>query len=83
VTALFAAVAVLVGAVAQSVSGIGFVLVCGPLLVAALGAHDGVRLAVVLSLVVNLAVRSCSWCRPRSRRRSSRCSYGARPIASP
>lgn len=50
------ALAVLVGAVAQSVSGIGFVLVCGPLLVAALGPADGVRLAVVLSLVVNVAV---------------------------
>jgi hypothetical protein len=50
------ALAVLLGAVAQSVSGIGFVLVCGPLLVASLGAVDGVRLAVVLSLVVNVAV---------------------------
>lgn len=55
-TGLLTAVAVLVGAIAQSVSGIGFVLVCGPLLVAALGPHDGVRLAVVLSLVVNVAV---------------------------
>lgn len=55
-TALLTALAVLVGAVAQSVSGIGFVLVCGPLLVAALGPDDGVRLALVLSLLVNLAV---------------------------
>jgi uncharacterized protein len=47
------ALAVLVGALAQSVSGIGFVLVCGPLLVAALGPADGVRLGVVLSLVLN------------------------------
>jgi uncharacterized membrane protein YfcA len=50
------ALAVLLGAVAQSVSGIGFVLVCGPLLVAALGPADGVRLAVVLSTAVNVAV---------------------------
>lgn len=55
-TGLLAAAAVLVGAAAQSVGGIGFVLVCGPLLVAALGPADGVRLAVVLSLVVNVAV---------------------------
>lgn len=45
--------AVLVGALAQSVSGIGFALVCGPLLVALLGPADGVRLAVALSLVLN------------------------------
>lgn len=55
-TGLLTAAAVFVGAVAQSVSGIGFVLVCGPLLVAALGPSDGVRLAVVLSLLVNVAV---------------------------
>jgi uncharacterized protein len=48
--------AVLVGALAQSVSGIGFSLVCGPLLVAALGPADGVRLGVALSLALNLAV---------------------------
>lgn len=47
------ALAVLVGALAQSVSGIGFSLVCGPLLVAALGPADGVRLGVVLSLALN------------------------------
>lgn len=56
VTGLLTALAVLVGAVAQSISGIGFVLVCGPLLVAALGPADGVRLALVLSLIVNVAV---------------------------
>ena len=48
--------AVLVGTLAQSVSGIGFSLVCGPLLVASLGATDGVRLAVVLSLVLNVVL---------------------------
>ncbi len=50
--------AVAVGAVAQAVSGIGFVLACGPLLVALLGPREGVRLAVLLSLLVNLAVLS-------------------------
>ncbi|HVM27260.1 MAG TPA: TSUP family transporter [Mycobacteriales bacterium] len=48
--------AVLLGALAQSVSGIGFSLVCGPLLVAALGPADGVRLGVLLSLVLNLVL---------------------------
>jgi uncharacterized membrane protein YfcA len=61
VTGVLTALAVLVGAVAQSVSGIGFVLVCGPLLVAALGPDDGVRLAVVLSLLVNAAVLVRTW----------------------
>lgn len=54
-------VAVLLGALAQSVSGIGFVLVCGPLLVAALGPADGVRLAVLLSLLLNLALLIRLW----------------------
>ncbi len=53
---LLVSASVVLGAVAQAVSGIGFVLVCGPLLVAALGPHEGVRLAVLLSLVVNVAV---------------------------
>ncbi len=48
--------AVAVGAAAQWVSGVGFVLVCGPLLVTALGPREGVRLAVVLSMVVNVVV---------------------------
>ena len=46
--------AVLVGTLAQSISGIGFALVCGPLLVAALGPQDGVRLSVLLSLVLDV-----------------------------
>ncbi len=53
--------AVLVGTLAQSVSGIGFSLVCGPLLVAALGPDDGVRLAVLLSLVLNAALLVRLW----------------------
>lgn len=47
---------VLVGALAQSVAGLGFALVCGPLLVALLGPYDGVRLAVVLSIALNLVL---------------------------
>lgn len=53
--------AVLVGTLAQSVSGIGFALVCGPLLVAALGPQDGVRLAVLLSLVLNVVLLARLW----------------------
>ena len=54
-TALVVA-AVGAGAVAQAVSGIGFTLVSGPFLVAALGPTDGVRLSVALSLLVNALV---------------------------
>jgi uncharacterized membrane protein YfcA len=56
VTLLLAALAVAVGALAQSVSGIGFALVGGPLLFALYGAREGVRVAVVLSMVVNVSV---------------------------
>lgn len=51
----------LLGALAQSVSGIGFALVCGPLLVASLGPVDGVRLSVLLSLVLNVALLTKLW----------------------
>lgn len=54
--AFLAALAVAAGALAQSVSGIGFVLVAGPLLVALLGPDDGVRLGVTLSIPINLVV---------------------------
>ena len=54
-------VAVLLGTLAQSVSGIGFSLVCGPLLVAALGPADGVRLSVALSLVLNAVLLTRLW----------------------
>lgn len=48
--------AVALGAVSSVVSGFGFALVCGPALVAALGRAEGVRLTLLLSLLVNLAV---------------------------
>ena len=55
-TLALAAVAVAVGAAAQSVSGIGFALVGGPLLFTVFGAREGVRVAVVLSMLVNVGV---------------------------
>ncbi len=53
---LLVALAVLTGALAQSVSGIGFSLVCVPFLIGALGAHEAIQLSVVLSVVVNLVL---------------------------
>src|SRR3954468_16371689 len=41
---------------AQSVSGIGFALVGGPLLFTVFGAREGVRVAIVLSMLVNVGV---------------------------
>jgi uncharacterized membrane protein YfcA len=56
VTLAWAAIGVAIGAMAQSVSGIGFALVGGPLLFAVFGPREGVRVAVVLSMLVNVAV---------------------------
>jgi uncharacterized membrane protein YfcA len=56
VTLALAALAVALGAAAQSVSGIGFALVSGPLLFTVFGAREGVRVAVVLSMLVNAGV---------------------------
>jgi uncharacterized protein len=66
VTLLLATVAVALGAAAQSISGIGFALVSGPLLFTVFGAREGVRVAVVLSMLVNAGVlarehRSVMW----------------------
>lgn len=55
-TLVWAALGVAVGAAAQSVSGIGFALVSGPLLFTVFGPREGVRVAVVLSMLVNLVV---------------------------
>ena len=55
-TLVWAAVGVAVGATAQSVSGIGFALVGGPLLFTVFGPREGVRVAVVLSMLVNIGV---------------------------
>jgi uncharacterized membrane protein YfcA len=56
VTLAWAALGVAVGALAQSISGIGFALVGGPLLFTVFGPREGVRVAVVLSMMVNIAV---------------------------
>ena len=41
---------------AQGVTGLGFSLVCAPILIAVLGAREGVRTALVLSTLLNLAL---------------------------
>ena len=51
-----AALAVAAGAAAQAVVGIGFALVCAPFLVALEGSREGVRIAILLSAVLNLAM---------------------------
>lgn len=48
--------AVLLGALAQSVSGLGFSLVSAPFLVVLLGPLEGVRIGVALSIVLNVAL---------------------------
>ena len=48
--------AVLVGAAAQSVTGLGFSLVCAPLLVALLGPYEGVRLVMVLGVLLTVVL---------------------------
>jgi uncharacterized membrane protein YfcA len=51
-----APIAVAVGAVAQAVTGLGFSLVCAPALIASLGRLEGVRLNLLLSSALNLAL---------------------------
>lgn len=53
---MIVALAVALGAVSSVVSGFGFALICGPALVATLGRSEGVRLTLLLSVIVNLAV---------------------------
>jgi uncharacterized membrane protein YfcA len=53
---LVAAAAVLLGVVAQTVTGFGFSLVSAPFLVAAYDAPAGVQLNVTISMLVNLAL---------------------------
>ena len=55
-TLALAAVGVAIGAMAQSISGIGFALVGGPLIFTVFGPREGVRVAVVLSMLVNVGV---------------------------
>lgn len=53
---VLATLAVALGAVSQGVTGIGFSLVCAPVLIAVLGPREGVRTALALSTVLNLAL---------------------------
>ena len=53
---LVGAAAVAAGAAAQALTGIGFSLVCAPFLVATSGSREGVREAILLSLVLNVAL---------------------------
>jgi uncharacterized membrane protein YfcA len=78
--ALVAAAAVAAGASAQAVTGIGFALVCAPFLVAVVGAGDGVRLAVTLSAVLNVALLAREW-RAVRLRGAALLSLGALPAA--
>jgi uncharacterized membrane protein YfcA len=55
------AVAVLLGAGTQRLTGLGFALVSSPFLVLLLGAFQGVLVANLLSLVTNLVVLTLTW----------------------
>lgn len=55
---LLVALAVATGAIAQSVTGLGFALVCSPFLVAALGPREGVRVVLLTSAVLNIVLVS-------------------------
>lgn len=52
---------VVVGALTQRITGIGFALVCAPILVLVAGPYEGVVLANLLSLAVNLIVFTTGW----------------------
>ena len=49
-------VSVSAGTLAQAISGIGLVFICGPVLLAAAGPADGIRLALIVSLLLNSAL---------------------------
>ena len=53
---LIGTLAVGAGAVAQAVTGIGFSLVCAPILIATAGSHEGVRLVNTLAAMINVLV---------------------------
>lgn len=50
------AAAVLAGSAAQAISGLGFSLVAVPLVVALVGPADGIRLCVLISMALNVAL---------------------------
>ncbi|PWJ47623.1 hypothetical protein SAMN06264364_13655 [Quadrisphaera granulorum] len=55
------AAAMAAGAFAQGVTGIGLVLIAGPALILTLGPDQGVRVAVLASLVLNAAMLTRGW----------------------
>lgn len=62
------AVAVLTGATTQRITGLGFALVASPFLVLIATPHQGVLLANMLSLVINLVMLALLWRRVNVRR---------------
>lgn len=56
-----ALLAVFVGAALQRTTGLGFALVCGPVLVLVLNPYDGIVLANLLSVCVSAAVLVSTW----------------------
>jgi uncharacterized protein len=64
---LSAILAVGAGAAAQTIAGFGFALICGPLLIAAFGPSDGLRLIITLSTLVSAAMLVPTWRRAKLR----------------
>jgi uncharacterized membrane protein YfcA len=59
--AVLGLVAVALGAASQAVSGFGFALICAPMLSVGLGASDGVRIANLIAIGVNVLVVLHEW----------------------
>ncbi|WIE54769.1 TSUP family transporter [Curtobacterium sp. MCBD17_003] len=58
---LTVAVVVVVAAACQILSGVGFALICSPLLMLSLGHHNGVAVALTMSILLNVAVLARSF----------------------
>lgn len=58
---VLAAVAIVAGAVAQSVTGLGFSLIAAPALLALYGPRDGVAMVVVLAILASLLPLASQW----------------------
>ena len=56
-----AALAVLFGSMASVVTGFGFALVCGPFLVAAYGAPEGVQINLLVSAILSVLLLLSGW----------------------
>ncbi|HQR80996.1 MAG TPA: TSUP family transporter [Actinomycetota bacterium] len=64
---ILTAASIVIGALAQSVTGLGFSLVAAPSLLALLGTRDGVAVVVVLAAVVSLIALVPQWRHTRVR----------------